>query len=396
MRIKLFFIIFVLFNLKLLNAQYRKTGEVNRTDRFGVTVMTYFNYANWLPEKHRVKYQFDSFRIWAQSDVSKKVFASIQYLFYPGWRTPFYFYLGWHINDKNTIKMGHVWVPFGFEYQTFDDWGCILYYTGFQLDHDEGLGWQGKYGIFSLYAYYFMNQQLSSSSPQRVDTDIFSGDVGPGNLITVAKRNQEKNQFNLMFEAHPSGNGWDITTGISGMAGQIYNQTTKKYGKRFAGAVHFGINIRKFHFTLQGTTYKFTQQLPDSATQDMKDFINISSFNFAYEMASSASVLTTAAAYDIIGERLTTYVNYSFYSGGTTQANSQSLTAGIRTWWRLFRIFADFHYGVNDPLFSGKATGYGRDAGAYDIGFQMRMYIMLSILKEKTVQRFKNKMAEKD
>jgi len=381
-------LLFINFNS---TAQYKRSDHIKQTDNFGFTTMAYFNYANWSSGKNRSSMKFDSFRIWGQTDLSETIFASVQYRFYEGWRTPAYMYIGWNINKKNTLKLGQIWVPFGFEFQTWDDWGNLDYYMGFQDDYDYGIGWQGKYGIFNIYAYYLMNQQLSSSSSQRLDTDIYSGDAGPDNLFEYTKKNEEKNQFNFMFEAKPSGDNWDITTGLSLMAGQLYNQTTEKYGSRFAGALHFGIESKNIHFNVQETIYKFTQQLPDTATQDMKDFLNVSSWNFAYEIPSSASIFTTAAAYDIIGQKLTSYLSYSYVSGGTTQAVSQLLVGGVSTIWRLFQIYGEVHYGVNDPQLSGNATGYGRNDNVSDIGFQIRVYYTMAIVNKSIIERIKNK-----
>ncbi len=175
------------------------------------------------------------------------------------------------------------------------------------------------------------------------------------------------------------------------MAGQLYNETTDKYGSRLAGALHFGIDVKDFHFNIQETLYNFTQKLSDIAIQDMKDFLNISSWNFAYEMPSKASILTASAAYDIIGQKLTPYLNYSYVSGGTTQAVSQLLVAGVSTLWRLFQICGEMHYGVNNPQLSGNAPGYGRDAHSYVLGFQIRVYYTMSIINKSTIQRIRKK-----
>ncbi len=170
------------------NAQHKRSDVIKQTDRFGFTAMSYYNYANWNPAKNNNGIRFDSFRMWAQTDLSETIFASVQNRLYEGWRTPSYLYIGWHINKKNTLKLGQIWVPFGFEYQPWDDWGNLSYYMGFQDDYDVGIGWHGKFGIYHLYAYYLMNQQLSSSSSERIDTDIYSGDVSPDNLFSIAKK----------------------------------------------------------------------------------------------------------------------------------------------------------------------------------------------------------------
>ncbi len=375
-------------------AQDKRSNKILQTDHFGFTTLALYNYANWITAKNKANLKFDSFRIWAQTDVNSTIFASVQYRFYEGWNTPTHFYVGWHIDKRNTLKAGQVWVPFGFAFQPYDDWGNIAFYVGLQDDYDMGVTWEGRYELITFRAGFFKNQQLSATNPGRYDTDAFPGEVSSDYLIPVAKRNREVNQFNLMAELHPSGDYWDVTAGISGMFGQLYNEDTDEYGTRLAAAGHFGLNLQSFYLRLQDTWYNYTQELPDGSTQDMKDFLNVSSWNFAYEIPASANIFTASAAYDFIGEKLTAYANYSLLSGGTSQANSQLLTGGVSTIWRLFQIYGEVHYGVNDPQLSGNASGYGRDTGAYDVGFQIRFYYTMSILNEKTIEYIRNKLSK--
>lgn len=380
-----------------LKAQHRPVDVMKRTDRFGLTGMFYYTYRNWTEGSQKTKgsIRFDSFRIWAQTDVDKKFFGAVQYRFYEGWQTPTHIYVGFHINEQNTLQLGQTWVPFGIGYQPFDDWGNITYYVGLQDDYDYGIVWSGNYGMFALHAAFFKNQQLSSSSSYRYDTDIYSGDVSGDNLFSVTKKNQEVNQVNLRFEVNPSGNNWRLGVGISGMAGEIYNETTDLNGNRLAAALHAGIDVKFFHFNAQGTWYNYTQALPDTATQDMKDFINVSSWAFAYEIPTSANIFTTSAAFDIIGEKLTIHGNYSYLWGGTSQAESQLFTFGLRTLWESFEIFAETYYGVNDPQLSGNASGYGRNANSYDLRVDVRFFYKLNIVNEGTIEKLKKKLSKK-
>ena len=383
-----------------LKAQHRPVDELKKTDRFGFTTMFYYTYRQWTKGSRETKgsLRFDSFRIWAQTDVEKKFFGAVQYRFYEGWQTPLYLYIGFHLDDKNTIQLGQTWVPFGIGYQPFDDWGNIAFYVGLQDDYDYGVTWNGNYGIVNIQAGFFKNQQLSASAPTRYDTDIYSGKVNSGDIILVPKSNREVNQVNARIELKPSGDKWLATFGISGMAGQIYNETTDKNGTRYAAALHAAVDAGFFHYNIQATWYQYTQKLPDTATADMKDFINVSSWNFAYEMPGSANILTSSVAFDIIDEKLTAHANYSYLWGGTSQASSQLLTFGVRALWESFEVFAEAYYGVNDPQLSGNASGYGRNAGSYDFRFDVRFFYKLNIVSEKTVKRFfekQNKKAQK-
>ena len=387
----------LLFTLPV-KAQQRPIDMLNTTDYFGITTMFYYNYRNWVSGDNATSgsFRFDSFRLWAQSDVDKRFFAAVQYRFYEGWNMATQLYVGFNINDKNRLKLGQTSVPFGYGFQPFDDWGNITYYAGLQDDYDYGFTWAGTYGIFRIDAGFFKNQQFSSSNPGRYDADIFSGDVSSDYLIPVAKKNEEVNQFNARFEVLPSGDNWSVNTGLSGMYGQLYNMTTDDKGDRLAAAIHFGLNWKNLHFNAQQTWYKYTQALPDSATQDMLDFINVSSWNFAYEIPSETNIFTTSAAYDIIGEKLTVHANYSYLWGGRAQASSQLLTVGVRTLWETFEVFAETRYGVNDPQLSGNASGYGRDAGCYDFRVDVRFFYKLKIVSKSSVEWLQKQLEKRE
>jgi hypothetical protein len=395
MRKFLFFTVIFIFISSSIFAQDRRSDRILQTDHFGITAMAYYNYANWVSGKNKASLKFDSFRVWAQTDLSSTIFASVQYRFYEGWRTPTNLFIGWNINKNNTLRIGQTWVPFGFTYQPFDDWGNITYYVGLQDDYDMGISWEGNFNIFQIHAAFFKNQQLSSSSSQRIDTDIFTGEAGPDNLFAYTKRNKELNQFNVRFQVAPTWNNGGLVAGVSGMFGQLYNKDTDLYGTRFAAAFHFALDIKNFHFNFQETWYNFTQKLPDTATVAMNDFLNVASWNFGYEIPTESNIVTLGADYDIIGDKLSAYANYSYLSGGTSQTNSQLFTAGVSTIWRLFQIYGEVHYGINDPQLSGNASGYGIDAGSYDLGFQIRFYYTMSILNEKTIGKIKKKLQEK-
>ncbi len=392
-RIVLLAVLGILFTLPA-KAQERPIDMLNKTDYFGLTTMFYYGYRNWITGDNATSgsLNFDSFRIWAQTDVDQRFFGAVQYRFYEGWNMATHLYVGFNINEKNKLKLGQTSVPFGYGYQPFDDWGNIAFYVGLQDDYDYGITWAGTYGIFRIDAGFFKNQQFSSSNPGRYDADIFSGDVSSDYLIPVTKKNEEVNQFNGRFEVRPSGDDWSIRTGLSGMYGQLYNMTTDEKGDRYAAAIHFGMNWKNFHFNAQETWYRYTQALPDTATQDMLDFINVSSWNFAYEIPTETYVFTTSAAYDIIGEKLTVHANYSYLWGGTAQAASQLLTVGVRTLWDSFEVFAETRYGVNDPQLSGNASGYGRNAGSYDFRFDVRFFYKLSIVSDSSIEWLKKKL----
>lgn len=377
-------IVFLTLLLSGLNtfAQNRPADKHTRTERFGITGMFRYSIRDWQKEdKSRYgNLNFDSFRIWAQTDINEKFYASVQFRIYEDWYTPHHIWLGYR-NKNSTFMIGQTWVPFGIGYQPFDDWGNILFYVGLQDDYDYGLTWNWKKNNFDVYAGFFKNQQLSSDSRRRYDTDIFSGSVSSDDIITASKENQETNQLNLRLQYTFPINRGNIDVGLSGMTGQIYNHSAKKSGGRYAYAFHSVMNMNNFHFNVQGTYYNYRQVLPDSANSSDYRFLNVSSWDFAYEIPEETYILSASIAYDIIGEKLTPHINYSILGGGTAEANSQVFTAGVRTLWRSFEAFAEVYYGENDPQLSGNASGYGRNANSYDLRFDIRLYYNLTLLR---------------
>lgn len=371
---------------KNVQAQHRPIDQLEREDRFGLTSMFFYTNRSWIQDSKKTKgsLRFDSFRIWAQTDIKDDFFAGVQYRFYEGWNTPLYLYVGYRF-AKSTLQMGQTWVPFGIGYQPFDAWGNIPFYVGLQDDYDLGVTWTRPFGGFEFIVGFFKNQQLSSASSQRYDTDIYSGGIGEDDIILIQKRNEEVNQFNLRGAYNLGNERWSLNLGLSGMIGQIYNLETDDNGLRTAYAVHGIFKMGIFHYNIQGTFYNYSQVLPGDPTQDEQNFINVGSWNFAYEIPVAASILSTSAAVDIIGNKLTAHLNYSWLTSGTSTGDSQLFTAGLRSLWRSFEIFAEGYYGVNDPQLSGNASGYGRDAGSYDFRFDIRFFYNLRVLNKKNI-----------
>lgn len=390
MRLKVI-LLFIVFTHCLITAksQNRPIDILHKEDRVGFTGMFKYVNNNW-NKSGKAKYgdlNFDSFRAWAQTDIENIFFASVQYRFYEGWQTPQHLYIGFHL--KNTIlKVGQIWVPFGMEWQPFDDWGNIAFYAGLQDDYDYGVTWEVPKNDFTLTLGFFKNQQLSSDSRWRYDADIYSGDItDDDDLILVQKQNEELNQLNVDLKYKYNLNGLEGEVGVSAMAGQIYNIAADDFGSRVAGTGYASVNKGIFHFNVQNIVYDFNQVLAPGAPEIDKDFINMSCWNVSYEIPRKANIFSTTAAVNIIDERLIYHINYSILSGGTSLDNSYLFTSGFSSFLGPLELFAEGYYGVGDPQFSGNTSGYGRDASIKDFRFDIRVYYKLSMLKSKDVKR---------
>ena len=371
----------VLFS-QILYAQHRPMDIIPREEKLGVVAMGKYMYKDWQGSSATKggEFQFDHFRVWARTDVDKRFFASAQYRFYEGWNTPQHLFFGFKFN-KSIVKIGQTWVPFGIAWQTFDDWGNIPFYVGLHDDYDYGITWSTSFlNHFSLDLGFFKNQQLSSDNRGRYDTDIFSGTIGPDDVILKEKENAETNQFNIRAQYSFPFKSFYLNIGASVLYGELYNNTVDDLGTRLAYEFHSEFEYKIFHINFQGTFYDYKQKLPDTATDDDYNFINVCSWNFAYEIPSKTNIVSSSAALDIIGERLTAYVNYSYLWGGTAEASSKLFTTGVRSLWKSFEAFLELYNGINDPQLSGNASGYGRDAGTNDLRVDLRLYYKLSIV----------------
>jgi len=336
-------------------SQNRSSDKLSKEERLGITGMFKYSNNSWDISK-KAKYgelNFDSFRIWAQTDIGDKFFASIQYRFYEGWNMPQHFFVGYHLKNS-TLKIGQTWVPFGLNWQTFDDWGNIAYYAGFQDDYDYGITWRKKTGDFTMDFGFFKNQQLSSKVTGRYDTDIYSGDI-TGNQ----KRNEETNQFNINVFWEKTISSYNIKLGASGMGGQIYNIDIDNFGSRFAGAVYARFNYNILHITAQDIFYDYKQVLPGNNSVD-KNFINVCSWEIAYEIPSKSNIFTSSIAVDLFKDKITVYNNFSLLSGGNSINNSMLITNGLRTFFGHIEVFFEGYYGIGDPQLSGNALAIVR------------------------------------
>ncbi len=369
----------------------RPSDQLDQEDRLGLTTMVYYTHRDWsqaMKDKGG-EFRFDSVRFWGQTTIDEHYFASAQYRIYEDWQTPHHIWGGrrW---ENSELKLGQTWVPFGIRWSNYDDWGNVLYYTGFEDDSDYGITWEyhPEDGM-GVALGFFKNQQLSSDSRQRYDTDIFSGTPSgdDANAGGIRRANEETNQFNLrVVQEIPLGNG-SLELGASGMLGQLYNLETRDMGNRAAYGLHANLASGRWHAFLQGMYYDFTQKLPDTAPAGADAFVNVSSWNFAYEMPRQASLLATGVAYDINGEKLTIHTNYSRMTGGTTEADSWIWTAGVRSFWANLDVFLEGYWGHNDPQLSGRTPGYGRDTDLTDFRLDLRFVYRLSLLKSTQVER---------
>ena len=376
----LLFFLFLLLS-EVIFAQHRPMDVIPKEEKLGVTAMGKYMYKDWQGSSATEvgEFQFDHFRIWARTEVGDKFFASAQYRFYEGWNMPQHLYFGFNF-DRSTIKIGQTWVPFGIDWQTFDDWGNIVFYVGLHDDYDYGITWTFDWDYLSLDLGFFKNQQLASDNRGRYDTDIFSGSVGPDDVILKEKANAETNQINLRAQYVFPFKSFYLNLGASVLYGQLYNATIDELGSRLAYEFHSQFNYKIFHLNFQGTFYDYEQKLPDSSTTDDYNFINVSSWNFAYEIPSKANIVSASTALDIIDDKLSVYANYSYLWGGTSETSSALFTAGVRSLWKSFEAFLELYNGINDPQLSGNASGYGRDAGTNDLRVDLHLYYKLSIV----------------
>lgn len=350
----------------------------------GATGLVNYAYKDW-EQANKSKggeFFFDSFRIFARSDVTDWFHASAQYRFYEGWRTPHHLWVAadfGHLGRDGKLYIGQTWVPFGIDWQSFDDWGTIAYYVGLQDDYDLGLNLERHFGKFDLNLAFFKNQQLSSSSRERYDADLYSGDCGPDDICSETKENEESNQFNVRTAYNFSMGGGSLELGLSGMWGQIYNRALDVNGDRVAFAGHANLNIGKFHLNAQATRYDYDQEL--QAGKD-EDYLNVSNFNYAYEIPRKATIFSASTAWDFIGERLTGYTNFSLLTGGTSETDSYFWSAGVRTFWPRMDGFLEVYYGKNDPTLSGDASGYGRDVGTKDWRVEGRIFYHIRLSRK--------------
>ncbi|MCB2192138.1 MAG: hypothetical protein KQI62_11270 [Deltaproteobacteria bacterium] len=232
---------------------------------------------------------FDIFRL----DVDGKyndLIISAQYRWYSYMNVIHHGWVGYDFNDHSQGQLGITQVPFGLlPYASHNWWFGVPYYLGLADDYDMGGKWKYTPGPWDLQLAFFKNGEWGNAGKlERYSFDVVtSGD----------QQNEETNTVNarLAYTFKPAAKT-SIEVGVSGMFGQLYNNTSDSSGTRWAVGPHVNAKFGQFGVQLEAVRYQYNPDNPDGVSDDT---VLLGAFASSYPVASEATVLVGNLSYDV-------------------------------------------------------------------------------------------------
>ncbi len=232
-------------------------------------------------------FEIELFRINVDGAVGD-VLLSAEWRRYNDFQAIHHAWLGYDISDRLQAQVGIHQVPFGLlPYASHSFWFGGTYYLGFEDDYDTGLKFIHRPNDdWTLhYAFYKNPEYASDSRFGRYSFDLVTGGE---------QRNSEINQLNFRAERHFSlSEATSLGLGFSIEGGQIWNDSTKSKGDRWAAAAHLNADAGPWNMQLQALRYEFKPENPAGVSED---FVQTGAFDFPFLMAAEANVYSANLA----------------------------------------------------------------------------------------------------
>lgn len=298
-------------------------------------------------------FEFELFRLNADIDY-KDIFFSVEYRWYGNFNAIHHGYFGYHLTDRSSIQIGVHQVPFGIlPYASNSFWFNATYYLGFEDDYDTGIKFIYDDATWNIQGAFYKNPEyIDSERYGRYSFDLVTDDI---------QTNQEINQFNLR-----SVYKWTINEnlimklGASIEAGQIYNKTTEKKGKRHAFALHNNLFYKNWNLHFQWIEYEFNPKNPDGLSDETVQF---GAFMFPFLVNSKANVYSfnISNTIQINGkylDKIKLYANTSMVDPKKGYgSNSKQIVLGTTLIRRGLYAYFDYIFGQNMWFSGGPGIG---------------------------------------
>jgi hypothetical protein len=232
-------------------------------------------------------FELELFRINVDGAVGD-VLLSAEWRRYNDFQAIHHGWLGYDFSETLQGQVGIHQVPFGLlPYASHSFWFGGTYYLGFEDDYDSGVKFIHRPNDdWTLhYAFYKNPEYANDSRFGRYSFDL---------VTSGEQQNSEINQLNFRAERHLElSTDATLDLGVSLEGGQIWNQTTRSKGERWAVAAHVNADVGPWNVQLQGLRYSFNPENPAGVSED---FVQTGAFDFPFLMAAEANVYSVNLA----------------------------------------------------------------------------------------------------
>jgi len=216
---------------------------------------------------------------------------SADYRFYGKYGTLHHGYIGYKKSDLFEIDVGVHRVPFGIlPYASHNWFETLPYYVGLADDYDLGIKTITKKGGLDLQFGYYIKAERSQFG-QTMDSARYSYDLvltdaselgGAG--VMSPQTNQERHNGVARVAYSWDHEGEDSSeVGVSAQFGGIYNQTTQRFGSRWAAALHYNGWYRRINLQVEALYYQFN---PNNPVGQSRDWVTLGAWDAPYRVAS--------------------------------------------------------------------------------------------------------------
>lgn len=228
--------------------------------------------------------------------------VNADYRFYGKYGTLHHAYIGYKHKDVFEIDGGVHRVPFGIlPYASHNWFETLPYYVGLADDYDLGVKatvWKG--GLNLQFAYYAQPEPAqfgATSNSARYSYDLVATNATeiPSLGANSPQTNEEKHTGVARVAYAWAHRGEDSTEiGASGQFGGMLNTATRRYGTRWAAAVHYVGWYRNFNLQVEGLYYDFSPQNP---TGQPRSWVTLGAWDAPYRVASEGFIGVANVAY---------------------------------------------------------------------------------------------------
>ena len=307
---------------------------------------------------------FDVFRL--NVDGRKGDFYySGEYRWYQYMDVVHHLYVGYDLDENQTIQAGVTQVPFGnLTWASHNFFFTSGYYLGLEDDYDLGVNYRYRDDRLDLDFAFYKNDEMGgvdgyvSNREDRYSYDIVGVRLdGEGTWDTPNIAAAEGNTFNARAAYRViKEDDLSVELGVSAQLGEVEGGS-ESLGEHSAYAIHSVMNYQRWNLQLQYATYEY--DLDDYDTDQMV----VAAFAFYDSIPTEADTYSVNLAYTLpvnVGmlDSLTFYNDYSAVTNKSTHTDDTTFNAtGVMASAGSLYIYLDYYIAKNQPFIGGTMVG---------------------------------------
>ncbi|WP_404547957.1 hypothetical protein [Dyella jejuensis] len=276
-----------------------------------------------------------------------------------------YAWIGYRFDSSRQLQLGLNQVPFGLQpYYSGTFYETLGNVIGLEDVWELGAKYIQDVGDWNLQAGYYARTAWPGQGTSNGST--YSIVVTPADAsVAGGSRNDERGLFVARAVRKLELGNWDGEAGVSAMSSALYNRDTRRYGRRYAYAVHYAGSNGPWGVKLQ---YARQQMAPRNAGDSRS--VSFGGYDGTFNVASRGNFYTGDLSYSIPGKfvggwitGVKVYGNYSLYDKSQKDfRNSQRFILGTSFSLKALWIAVEWLNGRNDPYLGG--SNYAQSAAA--------------------------------